>query len=119
MTKLNSVVFRKLAAQAEEAKEKGLNDLSEHISSAIGEECQDQSVESYAYQQLQKDVHNELWKIASHIMSYYDVESADAEAVHQVVTEVSNNIVEQLKVALRVDDMTIGPREPKVPGEEK
>jgi len=118
MTKLNSVIHRKLLAQAEEAREKKMTKLAECIESSIGQEAAEES-EEYPYTQLREDIHLDLWKSAARLMAYYDMESADAEKVNEAIVHLASKVLDELESTLGVDSIVIGPLEPKVPGENK
>jgi hypothetical protein len=116
--KLNETIYNKLLAQAEEAKEQGMTKLAESILEAIGSFPADE-VQEYSYTQLNDDIHRDMWKIASRLMVYYDVTSADAEKVDQAIVSWASKVVTDLEVALSVDSVVKGPLEPPVPGEDK
>ena len=68
--KLNETIYRKLIAQAEEAREQGLTKLADSIFEAIGSEEEPMPIE-YSYTKLQDDIHLDLWKLATRIALYY------------------------------------------------
>lgn len=118
MTKLNSTIYRKLMAQAEEAKEQGLVKLANSIIDAIGEAPEEELTE-YSYGQFQDDVHKDLWKLATRLMVYYDVESADASKIDKTLLSWASKITDDLEASLEINPSLIGPLDPKVPGEDK
>lgn len=118
MKKINSVIYNKLLAQAQEAKTQKLTSLASGILEAIGpypneEECE------YTYAQLQEDIHKDMWKMATRLMHYYDVQSLDAEKLDQEIVTWSSKMVDGLEETLGVDSVVVGPLEPKVPGQDK
>lgn len=117
MTKLNQNVYRKLTAQAAEAKNRGLVKLAESIVEAVGDDSSEQPTE-YSYAQLTEDVQKDLWKLATKIMVYYDVKSVNAEKVHEAVVHAASQVMEDLEDVLTIEQ-SVGPLEPKVPGENK
>jgi hypothetical protein len=117
MKKLNTIIYNKLKAQAEEAKEIGLVKLADNIISAIGEDGIENS-EEYSYQELQADANQELWKVASNVIKYYDIKSADAEKIQNVLLNAFAKLEEELQLTLNIESK-VGPLEPKVPGENK
>lgn len=118
MTKLNSTVHNKLTAQAEEAKERGLVKMADHIKEAIGNEPESTFGE-YSYNQLENDIHRDLWKIATHVMKYYNVEAADAQKLDNGILLWASELIGELESVLNIDSTSNvkGPFEPKVPGE--
>lgn len=117
MKKLNEVVYKKLYAQAEEAKEQGKVKLANDIFEAIGPFANDETSD-YTYNQLQEDVHRDLWKAATRLLHYYDVDSVDAEKINAEITHWASKLVDGLETTLQVDGVVGGPFEPKVPGQE-
>jgi hypothetical protein len=118
MKKLNSVIYNKLLAQAEEAKSQGLTKLASGILEAIGPYPNDESSQ-YSYSELQDDINRDMWKMATRLMHYYDVESVDAEKLNEAMVVWASKMLEELEVAMNVDSVVVGPLEPKVPGEDK
>lgn len=118
MKKLNSVIYNKLLAQAEEAKAQGLTKLASGILEAIGPYPNDESSE-YTYSELKEDINRDMWKMATRLMHYYDIESLDAEKLNETMIAVASKMLEELERAMNVDSVIVGPLEPKVPGEDK
>lgn len=116
--KLNTTIYNKLLAQAEEAKEQGMVKLADGILEAIGSFPADEAQE-YTYVQLNDDIHRDMWKIASKLMVYYDVTSADAEKIDRTIISWAAQVVSDLERTLGVDSVVKGPLEPPVPGEDK
>lgn len=118
MTKLNSVIFNKLAAQAEEAETRGLTKLADNIKQAIGSEAAAELI-SYSYNQLNNDINKDLWKLATRLIAYYNLESVDADKLQDSILGVTSQIINNLEEILGVSDVALGPLEPNVPGEIK
>lgn len=118
MKKLNATIYNKLFAQAEEAKHQGLNSLASSIFEAIGPHANDERSE-YTYKQLQEDIHRDMWKIATRLMHYYDVNSLDAEKLDETLTTQAELLVEAVESTMQVDEVVVGPLEPEVPGQDK
>jgi hypothetical protein len=118
MTKLNTTITRKLQAQAQEAERKGQTKLAAHITEALNVESSG-TVSEYSYQQMEEDIQQTLWKVAAHIMRYYDVKGADPEKIHQAVIHATAPVLEEFKSALNTGNMVVGPLEPAVPGQIK
>jgi len=118
MKKLNIVIYNKLLAQAEEAKAQGLTKLASGILEAIGSHPNEEESE-YSYKQLQDDVHRDLWKVASRLLHYYDVQSLDAEKIDAEILVWASKLVDGLEETIGVDEVLVGALEPKVPGQDK
>lgn len=116
--KMNKTIYNKLLLQAEEAKEQGMTKLAGSILDAIGP-CPADESEEYSYAKLQEDIHKDMWKIATRLMAYYDVESANVEKIDQTIASWASNMIDDLEITLDVDSVVKGPTEPKVPGEDK
>lgn len=115
--KINQTVYKKLLAQAEEAKEQGFEKLADGIINAIGSYPNDE-IEEYTYAQLQDDLHRDLWKVATRLVYYYDLQSVDALKLEQTLVSWASNMLNDLEVTLNVDNVIVGATEPKVPGQE-
>lgn len=115
--KINPVIYKKLLAQAEEAKEQGFKKLADSILSAIGSYPDDEHAE-YSYVQLQDDIHRDLWKIATRLMYYYDVKSVDALKLEPTIAKWASDMLDDLETSLNVDGVIVGVTEPKVPGQD-
>jgi len=116
MKKLNSVVYHKLYLQAEEAKEQDMTKLASGIFNAIGPTTEEEHA-TYDYGQLRDDIYQEMWRMATHVIKYHDLESVDAEKVHDRLESLAQQFVDELEESLGVDNATVGPLETKVPGE--
>jgi thermostable 8-oxoguanine DNA glycosylase len=118
VTKLNSVVYRKLVAQAEEAKAQGLTKLASNIMEAIGDEPAEE-LKEYSYTQMENDIHGHLWKVASHVMKYYNVSFADVQKLDKGILLWASELIDEVEHSLGVGGSVKGPLEPKLPGENK
>jgi|HubBroStandDraft_5_1064220.scaffolds.fasta_scaffold1223024_2 hypothetical protein len=116
--KINPTIYRKLLAQAEEAKSQGLLVLAEGILSAIGP-YPDEEKQEYTYSQMKNDIHSDMWKMATRLMYYYDIKSADAAKLDENLMIWCSEMLDNLESALDVSTVVKGPLEPKLPGEDK
>lgn len=113
MRKINTVLYNKLLLQAEEAKEQGLVKLAKAITDSID---YTENKKEYSYKQLKEDVHNDIWKLATNILSYYDIESIDSVKLDNILTSYAQRIINEVEDSLGLENV-IGPNEPKLPGE--
>jgi hypothetical protein len=118
MKKLNSVIYNKLLLRAQEAKTQQLSKLASGIVSALGPIIEDERVQ-YDYQQLQSEIYEGMWKLATHVIKYHDVNSADAGKIHDSLESLADKFIEELEQSLGVEDVIAGPLEPNLPGESK
>jgi hypothetical protein len=118
MVKLNSVIFNKLMAQADEAQTRGLTKLASDIKQAIGTEPASELSE-YSYVQLRDDIRQDIWKAAAKLITYYNMESVDADKLQHAILHVTAQVMDDLEHSLQVDEIAVGPLEPSVPGEVK
>lgn len=116
MVKLNSIISHKLFAQAEEAKETGMLKLANSIESAVSIDPSVENLE-YSYNQLEEDVHKDLWKAAVNIIKYYNLESADAKKLDKSICILASEMIREIEQELGVDTIVVGPNEPKVFGQ--
>ncbi len=115
MRKLNSVIYNKLLAQAEEAKDQGHTKLANSIHVCIGAYPENEVTE-YEYSQLEEDLKMEMWKAAANVINYYGVESVDAEKMDEALTACANKMLTELEQVLGIENK-FGPFEPKVLGQ--
>jgi len=117
--KLNEVIYNKLRLQLEEAQDRGMTKLAGAISGAIGEESLKENDEQYSYNELQDDIHKDLWAIASRLIRYYDINSVDALKVDATIINWAGKTLSELENTLEVCEKISGPSEPRLPGETK
>lgn len=118
MKKLNQTIHRKLVAQAEEAKGRGLVKLGQDILNAVGPEFMSEP-EEYSYFQLNEDIKSDLWKSAIRLIEHYNLNSVDAERVQRIIEVLAHEVVSELEASLNVDTADRGTLDPKVLGEDK
>jgi hypothetical protein len=118
MKKLNQTVHRKLVAQAQEAKSRGLVKMGQDILDAVGPECMSEP-EEYSYSQLKEDIKSDLWKSATRLIGHYNVNTVDAEKMQKMIEVLAFEVVSELEGILDVDPADQGTLDPKVPGENK
>lgn len=119
MKKINQTIYRKLTAQAEEAKNRGLVKLAQDITEALKDTDFQVAPEEYSYAELKKDMESDLWKSAVKLISYYNINSIDAEKVEKAISILAVQVMYGLESSMKVDPADPGSLEPKVPGENK
>ncbi|HEY5268407.1 MAG TPA: hypothetical protein VII94_04710 [Candidatus Saccharimonadales bacterium] len=118
MKKFNAIVYDKLFLQAEEAKEQGMVKLAAGLLNTLGSFPEDENV-IYNIENLQEDVYKQLWNVAASVIKYHDLNSVDAEKVHNTLEVFASKIIAEVEQSLGVDNSQIGPLESNVPGESK
>jgi hypothetical protein len=119
MIKLNKIAYDRLISQAEEAKELKLNELADSLLNALGPIPRDDRDNIiFSYDDLKKDIHQSLWKIALNIVAYHDTIHVDAEQVNETLSDLTDKVLQNIEQSLNVENQ-IGPFEPSLPGEIK
>lgn len=118
MDKLNSTIYNKLLIQAHEAQNQGRIKLASAIFEAIGSEPRSE-LKKYSYSELKINIHQDLWKIATRLINYYDLNSIDALKIDETIIHLASQTLNELEGLLEVDDVLVGPLEPNIPGETK
>lgn len=118
MKKLNETVYNKLVLQTEEAQEQKLIKLAEAVSEAISVGPETEIV-TYAFTEMNDDVHKELWKAAVNVLKYHDFTSVDVQKVDEVIESFAFKFIDELESSLGVEGTGISSLEPKVLGQIK
>jgi hypothetical protein len=116
MKKLNSIVYNKLMLQADEAREQNLEKLADGITSSIELDTKD-FMETYSSFELDQDIYTGIWKLATNVLKYHNVNSVDAVKLHSVIQSLSSSLINNVSKAVDVDPLDFGPLELKTPGE--
>ena len=109
---MNETLYERLKATAEEAQEQGLTKLARAIEESLPQEKKS----SYSYEELQDDVHRDLWKIASKLMVYYDLERVHPEHLDKSLISWATRLIDDIEKTLDVNPLK-NPLEDKVVGE--
>lgn len=115
MKKLNEIIYHKLLLQAEEAKEQKLTRLASGVMAALGPTPENEKA-SYSFQEVEDDVHNGLWSIATCVLKYHDVSSVDAQKLDAVLEVFAYKLINDIEEVLNKTN-TIGVLEPPVFGQ--
>lgn len=116
MKKLNSIVYNKLLLQAEEAKEQNLEKIANGILGALTPYPEDEKI-NYSFSELNDDVYHNLWSLATNVLKYHNLESVDAEKIHETIEIFAEKFISELETTLGVEPCAIGPLEPKLLGQ--
>lgn len=117
--KLNKIAYNKLVLQAQEAKELGLTELADAVLNSVGATPREEDApHTYSSEELNQDIHRQLWKIAMYLGEYHDLFSLDIQRIDEVIKWATENLRKDLENSMGVTNV-IGPLEPKLPGESK
>jgi len=117
MRKLGHITYKRLHAQAEQAKELGLDRLANAVLSTIGSIYEENNQATYSYDELENKVYHSLWKSALEIVSYHDLVKIDIQELDKAIVELKNKVIGELEDKMKVRGQ-VGKNEPKLPGQE-
>lgn len=118
--KVNKKLFNKLSLQAEAAKNFGMEKLAHSVTEALlsyGSYSPD-DIKEYSHDQMQQDIHSDLWKVATRLLNYYNIESLDIEKFDRIIQIASEQFIEEVEKDLSKDNLLNSKSEPKLPGQE-
>ena len=107
----------RLGAQAEEARNQGLNKVASHLDSILvnNDVRSADDLYSYSHDELQHDVEEHIWLAVARAMDFYDC-NLDAGELADVVSKYASDIIQETRIAGRVR-VDVGAFEPTVPGQ--
>jgi hypothetical protein len=117
MRKLGQQTYKRLLAQAEEAKELKQTKLADTVLSALGPVFEENARAIYTQKELDQTIYQNIWKMSVEVISYHDLTKVDIQKVDGVVNELKSRVIEELEEALKVSGK-VGGNEPPVPGQE-
>lgn len=117
MSKLNTTIYRKLLACAQEAEEQGMVKLASNIKEAIGTDSTD-TPEPYSYGDMENDVQRELWKAATHLVRYWNLKRVDVQKLDNSILLYAAELIDEVEHSLGVGPDAVSSLDPKVPGQE-
>lgn len=114
MTHVRKKIYDRIVAQAEEARDRGFDELSEFAFKSVGSFPE----EEYVYQkdEMENEVQTNLWKSAIEIIKYYDIVNADIGKINAIIKKCSEDLEKELKTSFDVKNQ-LGPFEEKVFGQ--
>jgi len=110
---MNLNLKNRLQLTAEEAEFQGMTKLASAITESLSTETK-----SSSYDDLQDHIHKDLWKVATKLLSYYDLDSIDVEFLDKTLVSWASKISDDLEKALGVSHIVKVSSEEKVPGEQ-
>lgn len=113
--KLNKIMYKKLLAQAEEAKEQGFEKLAGGVLTALGPAYREEEVK-YSEKSLKEAIYKSLWNDALLVLAYHDLQSADIQKLDETVKYLTEKVSQELESTLELNDK-VSDLEPKLPGQ--
>jgi hypothetical protein len=98
MKKISSIIKDRLILQAEEAKELGFDKLAERIIESVDVDSSNES-----YMELKENICKNIWKSATLMLDYYNVNEFDASQLNKVIANITNNAIDELEISLNTD----------------
>lgn len=117
MRKLNDVVYNKMILQAEEARSQNMERLAKGVYGSLTPSPEDDSNITYGSYDMNDDVYSGLWKLATCVIKYHNVESADVEKVNEAIEALASKFISEIENSLGVEPKIVGPLEPKLLGQ--
>ena len=112
-------IQEKIILQMMEAQDLGMTKLAENVKYMITEGHLDAEPKEYSYVQLKDGIKKSLWKTATLVMVYHNVDSLDVKKFDEEIDMLAEKYVCDIEKALGKKASDIGPFEPKVPGQTK
>lgn len=120
METINSTLFFRLLAQAEEAETQGMEKLAESLTTQIEKNASliRESDENYSYssESFQKDVNDHLWNAVLRVADFYDVKQFHADKTQEMIEKMAKEIVSEICLQANINH-GVGAYEEPVPGE--
>jgi hypothetical protein len=117
MKKLNDVVYNKLILQAEEARSQNMEKLAKGVLGSLTPNSEDDFNVTYGSYEMNDDVYSGLWRLATCIIKFHNVESADAEKINEAIESLAGKFISEIENSLGVEPKIAGPLEPKLLGQ--
>jgi len=118
MRTITSLMYNKLAVQASEAANLGLNKVAEALDNCLEVSVRpDGELYSYAQDEIQADVEKNIWQAMIRTADYYG-STFDAANMQKVVEKLAANLMEEVRKDVG-NTSGVGAYEPTVPGEHR
>ncbi len=117
MKKISEVAYNRLIVQADEAKQLGLDKLSDVVLKCLSNEVQEK-LETYSSLALEQDLYEGLWKLAMNVVAYHDSKQVDVSKVDEAISRLATALLTEVEESLGVSGQ-VGGLEPKLPGEKE
>lgn len=110
-----SIKVDRLKAQAEEARELGLVKLADCVNEVIPELTKE--VTEYDFDEVKASVEKLLWKSATQVINYHNVNDTDICKVQRVIDHLVPIVIRELESSID-RKAKLGPFESKIIGQE-
>ncbi len=111
--KINKKLYDRLVLQAEEAEKLGMNKIASNVLETAEPFLENESIE-YSYADLENDISKDIWKMATRLFNYYQINNIDIKEFNKIVEASAETLLDELEDALDVKEQLIGATEPKV-----
>ncbi len=112
---MNKIINDRLKLQAEQAERQGMIKLAKAVNEIVVASL---DKKEYSYSEMNDEIHKDLWKIASKLITYYDLNNIDIEKMNSSLVSWAETIIDDIERTLEVDNVVKGPLEVKLFGEE-
>lgn len=120
MKTINSTLFFRLLAQAEEAETQGMEKVAESLTTQIEKNASHvrESDENYkySYETLEKDINDHLWNAVIRVADFYDVKQFHADKTQEMIEKIAKEIVSEVCLQANINH-GVGAYEEPLPGE--
>ena len=121
MRTIKNNLFQRLVAQAEEADRQGLVKVADGLTDQVIKNAEtvrtDDAFYSYASEQLESDLNNQLWGAIVRIADFYDIKYFNADQVQSTIDKVASELVSELCTQAGITH-GVGAYEEAVPGQQ-
>lgn len=122
MRTIQSSLFQRLLAQAEEADRKGLTKVASSLTTVATQQSnavrEDNGFYRYARDTFEQDLNDQLWQAVVRVADFYGIRRMDAEQVQSLVDKTAESMVADLCQGAGISH-GVGAHEEPVAGEEE
>jgi hypothetical protein len=121
MRTITDSMFRRLEAQAKEAKVLGLNKTAANLEYEVDRHSdhvrENDSLYSYTKDEVNEDVQKHIWDAIVRIADFYG-STVDASSMQDKIEQIASDLIRDVGVNIGIKD-GVGAYEPLVPGEHR
>lgn len=122
MRTIQSSLFQRLLAQAEEADRKGLTKVASSLTTVATQQSnavrEDNGFYRYERDTFEQDLNDQLWQAVVRVADFYGIRRMDAEQVQTLVDKTAESMVADLCLGAGINH-GVGAHEEPVAGEEE
>jgi hypothetical protein len=119
MLKISKILYKRIVAQAEEAKDLELNNLSEDIYRMLPKqyEIRNDDEKAISKEELEQIIHQKVWEIFFVVSDFFEHKSLDILKTNEDVKEISEEILNIVTNKLKIPEDHPNYFKDKTPGE--